>query len=123
MRRLTKILRGIGIAILVLAILLGAIYLALPNGPRDPMSFDDPWNQDRPLVQASQYAVAAGTPWATDAAMAILDQGGNAFDAAAAALLVLNVTHGEAASFPGIVFQRFWKLSSVAACGALPAPM
>ena len=102
MRRFWRILRTIGIVILVLAILLVGVYLALPNGPRDPMTFDDPWRQDRPMVQASSYAVVAGTPWATDAAMAVLDGGGNAFDAAAAALLVLNVTHGEAASFPGI---------------------
>ncbi|MFQ5631886.1 MAG: hypothetical protein ACE5I1_24200 [bacterium] len=32
-------------------------------------------------------------------AVEVLDGGGNAFDAAVAALLVLNVTHGEAASF------------------------
>ena len=102
MHRVWRILRAIGIVILVIAILLGGVYLALPNGPRDPMTFNDPWRQDRPMVQASSYAVVAGTPWATDAAMAVLDAGGNAFDAAAAALLVLNVTHGEAASFPGI---------------------
>ncbi len=34
--------------------------------------------------------------------MQVLEAGGNAFDAAAAALLMINVTHGEAASFPGI---------------------
>ncbi len=102
MRRFLKILSRIGLALLLIALILGAVYQALPNGPRDRMTFDDPWHQDRPIVQASSYAVAAGTPWATQAAMAVLDQGGNAFDAAAAALLVLNVTHGEAASFPGI---------------------
>lgn len=102
MRRFLKILQRIGLALLLIALILGAVYLALPNGPRDPMTFDDPWHQDRPMVQASSYAAVAGTPWATQAAMAVLDQGGNAFDAAAAALLVLNVTHGEAASFPGI---------------------
>jgi gamma-glutamyltranspeptidase/glutathione hydrolase len=90
------------LVLLVIALLLGGVYLALPNGPRDPMTFNDPWRQDRPMLQASSYAVVAGTPWATDAAMAVLDGGGNAFDAAAAALLVLNVTHGEAASFPSI---------------------
>jgi gamma-glutamyltranspeptidase/glutathione hydrolase len=102
MRRLLKILSRVGLALLLIALILGAVYQALPNGPRDPMTFDDPWHQDRPMLQAASYAVAAGTPWATQAAVAVLDQGGNAFDAAAAALLVLNVTHGEAASFPGI---------------------
>jgi len=102
MHRFTRVLRRIGIVLLVIAILLGGVYLALPKGPRDPMTFNDPWRQDRPLVKAASYVAEAGTPWATDAAMAVLAQGGNAFDAAAAALLVLNVTHGEAASFPSI---------------------
>ena len=39
------------------------------------MSFDDPWRQGRPLVRAANYA---------------------------AALLMINVTHGEAASFPSV---------------------
>ena len=102
MRRFLKILGRIGFGLLIIAIILSGVYLALPNGPRDPMTFNDPWHQDRPMVKASSYVAVAGTPWATDAAMAVLDQGGNAFDAAAAALLVLNVTHGEAASFPSI---------------------
>ena len=45
---------------------------------------------------------STGTPWATDTALDILEDGGNAFDAAVAALLSINVTFGEAASFPGI---------------------
>ncbi len=97
-----KLLRTVGAALLALAMLLGLVYLALPNGPRDPMAFDDPWNQDRPPARGTEYMVVTGTPWASQAAADILDQGGNAFDAAAAALLMLNVTHGEAASFPGI---------------------
>ncbi len=102
MRRFLKILSRIGLALLLIALILGAVYLALPNGPRDPMTFDDPWHQERPMLQATSYAAVTGTPWATQAAEAVLERGGNAFDAAAAALLVLNVTHGEAASFPGI---------------------
>jgi gamma-glutamyltranspeptidase/glutathione hydrolase len=89
-------------ALLAIAMLAGLVYLALPNGPRDPMTFDDPWNKPRPAVQAHNYMVVTGTTFATQAAVDVLDRGGNAFDAAVAALLMLNVTHGEAASFPGI---------------------
>ncbi len=88
--------------LLALAMLAGLVYLALPNGPRDPMTFDDPWHQARPAVQSQNYMVVTGTTFATQAAEGVLDKGGNAFDAAVAALLMLNVTHGEAASFPGI---------------------
>ncbi len=64
--------------------------------------WDDPWQQPRIHLHSQEYMVVAGTPWAAQAAADILDAGGNAFDAAVAALLVLNVTFGEAASFPGI---------------------
>ncbi len=97
-----RVLKIVGLILLAIIALAGLIYLVLPKGPRDPMAFDDPYHQERPMVVAEDYVVAAGTPWATDAAAGILEQGGNAYDAAAAALLMLNVTHGEAASFPSI---------------------
>lgn len=97
-----RILKVVGLSLLALVVLLSIIYVALPKGPRDPMAFDDPWHQARPMVEASDYVAATGTPWATRAAVDILEQGGNAYDASAAALLMLNVTHGEAASFPSI---------------------
>ncbi|MDF3818744.1 gamma-glutamyltransferase family protein [Leptospira sp. 96542] len=46
--------------------------------------------------------VSTGHPLATKAALEVLEAGGNAFDASVAALLVLNVTNGEAASFPSV---------------------
>ncbi|MBM9498738.1 gamma-glutamyltransferase [Leptospira sp. 201903071] len=46
--------------------------------------------------------VASGHPLATKTALEILEKGGNAADAGVAALLVLNVTQGEEASFPGV---------------------
>lgn len=45
---------------------------------------------------------STGTPWATDTAMRLMKEGGNAFDAAMGALLTLNVTFNQAASFPGV---------------------
>jgi len=65
-------------------------------------TFDDPHGKSRPRAEADEHIAATGTPWATDTALDILDDGGNAFDASVAALLSINVTFGEAASFPGI---------------------
>ncbi|MFW6289213.1 MAG: gamma-glutamyltransferase family protein, partial [Spirochaetota bacterium] len=66
-----------------------------------------------------------GTPWATEAAMSTMDAGGNAFDAAVAALLMLNVTAGEASSFPGIAPTLIYHAASdeiVSYVGAGTAP-
>lgn len=88
--------------------LLLLVYLLLPKGPRDPMEFHDPTREARELVVARDYAVVTGSPWATEAATAVLEDGGSAADAAVAALLMLNVTNGEAASFPGIAPTLFY---------------
>lgn len=78
------------------------------TGPRDKLEFDDPHHQPRSLVTANDYAVVSGTPWSTQAAIDVLEQGGNAVDAAVAAVLMLNVTFGEAASFPGVAPVMFY---------------
>ena len=85
-----------------LALILSVVYWVLPTGPEELMNFDDPWGQQRVSVDATQYGAVAGTPWATEVAMEILDDGGNAFDAAIAGIFMLYVTHGEASGFPGI---------------------
>ena len=59
-------LRIVGIVVLGVILVVGVVYLVLPKGPRDPMTFNDPWNQPRPQVAAQQYAAVTGTPWATD---------------------------------------------------------
>jgi len=86
----------IGIFVLVVA------YWLAPKGPKDLMEFDDPWGHEREIVLAQEYGVVAGTPWASEAAMDVLETGGNAYDAAIAGLFMLYVTHGEASGFPGI---------------------
>jgi gamma-glutamyltranspeptidase / glutathione hydrolase len=115
------VLRMIGV-VLILIVLISLIgYALLPKGPRDLMAFDDPYRQERPMAEASEYAVVAGTPWATDAAIDVLERGGNAYDATVAALLMLHVTHGEAVGFPGIAplvvynanSQAVWSYSGV----------
>lgn len=82
-------------------ILLGACRM-LPKEQTEVVEFRDPHQVPRDSVTAENYMAATGTPWATQAALDIMAKGGNAFDAAMAALLALNVTYPEAASFPSI---------------------
>jgi gamma-glutamyltranspeptidase/glutathione hydrolase len=89
-------------AVVVFALILTVVYLLLPKRPDEFMEFDDPHQVARDSVTADNYMAATGTPWATDAALDIMEKGGNAFDAGMAALLALNVTYPEAASFPSI---------------------
>jgi len=94
-----RILLYLGVA---LAVILVAIYLTLPQRPDEFIEFDDPHRSARDSVSAERYMASTGTPWATRAALDIMERGGNAFDAGMAALLALNVTYPEAASFPSI---------------------
>jgi gamma-glutamyltranspeptidase / glutathione hydrolase len=100
--RLAKLVKGLGFGLLGLLVLFVIVYAVLPKGPRESMPFNDPHQVDRPLATASQYMAATGNQWATAAALEVMHNGGNAVDAAVASLLVLNVTFGEAASFPGV---------------------
>ncbi len=94
-------MKRIGVLVAAVAIALAAVAL-IPRGPREAMPYDDRTRRPRQLVVAREHAAVAGTPWATRAAVEVLERGGNACDAAVAALLVVNVTHAEAASFPGV---------------------
>lgn len=98
-KRLWKIGKVFSVCLLVIAI---SVWMASILDQPELMEWEDPWQKKRVHVHAQDYMVVAGTPWAAQAAADVLDTGGNAFDAAVAALLVLNVTFGEAASFPGI---------------------
>ncbi len=100
MKVLRSALKITGIALASLCALLIIVYLYLPKGPRELMEFDDPCGRERPAAVAEKYMAATGNQWATAAALDVLDRGGNAVDAAVSALLVLDVTFGEAASFP-----------------------
>ena len=66
------------------------------------------------LQLGEHYAVVAGTPWATEAAMNVLSHDGSACDAAVAALLMVNVTHGEASAFGGVTPALFYDAQSKA---------
>ena len=89
------------ILFLTIAVLAIGLWL-LPKGPVDLLTFDDPWGTEREMESAKTQGVVAGTPWASKVAMDVLNNGGNAYDAAIAGLCMLYVTHGEASAFPGI---------------------
>jgi gamma-glutamyltranspeptidase/glutathione hydrolase len=97
-----KIVRKVLWGLVALSVMLAVVYLFLPKGPRDLMEFDDSHRVSRDLVKADHFMASTGTPWATEAALDVMRRGGNAFDAAMAGLLALNVTYPEAASFPSI---------------------
>lgn len=97
-----KILKIVLYIIVILILVCVGTYLVLPKGPRDLMKFNDPYRVQRNSVIAKEYMASTGTPWATKAALDTLKKGGNAFDAGMAALLALNVTYPEAASFPSV---------------------
>lgn len=102
MKKLLKILKWLGISLLSIVLILAIIYLILPKGPRETIAFDDPYHTERSAANAKEYMASTGTPWATKAAMDVMAKGGNAFDASMSALLTLNVTFSQAASFPGV---------------------
>lgn len=83
------------------------LYFLLPDDP-EIMEYTDRAGQPRTQKTGRQYAVVTGTPWAARTAMSILEDGGNACDAAVGALLAINVTHGEAASFVGVAPAMYY---------------
>lgn len=114
---------GIITSIILLVILLA--WIILPTGPRERMEFKDPYQVERDSVTGSSFMAATGNPWTTRTAIDVMDRGGNAFDAAVAALLVLNVTFGEAASFPGVSPLLVYHADTnkiISYCGAGTAP-
>ncbi len=126
MKRFLNMLKWIGLSLLGLVILSLVVYALLPKGPRDLMEYTDRTKTAKDMVIANSYAVVTGTPWATQAAIDVLERGGNACDAAIAAVLMINVTHGEAASFPGVAPTMFYNAATgevKSYIGAGKAPM
>ncbi|EMK00544.1 MULTISPECIES: gamma-glutamyltransferase family protein [unclassified Leptospira] len=118
---LTYSLSGVLVIVLVLV-----IFYYVTSQPEETMRFQDPYHTERPTAQGSKIMVASGHPLATKVALEILEKGGNAADAGVAALLVLNVTQGEEASFPGVAPLLYYdqadkKVHSYIGVGTAPA--
>ncbi|MEQ9363491.1 MAG: gamma-glutamyltransferase, partial [Leptospirales bacterium] len=109
--------------------LLTVLYWIAPTGPRDPEAFADwrdPQGERRAALRSDGELIVAGTPWAAAAGRDMLAAGGTACDAAVTAVLMLNVTFSEAASFPGVapalVYDaRTKKIRSYIGAGKAPA--
>ncbi len=112
MKTILRIVQWLLLGLLGLVVLAVGVYLLLPKGPRDPMEYTDLTGTPKPLFVGREYAIVAGTPWSTQAGLRVLEQGGTACDAAVAALLTLNVTHGEAASFPGVAPLMYYNAAT-----------
>jgi gamma-glutamyltranspeptidase/glutathione hydrolase len=120
-----KALKAVLYSLLGIVAVIVIVYLLLPKGPGELMEFSDPYHVARSSVTAKEYMASTGTPWATDAALSIMEAGGNAFDAGMAALLVLNVTIPEAASFPCVAPTMIYDARTGAVrsyCGVGKAP-
>ena len=86
------------IALLAICSVAALVYYSAP----EILPYTDKTRSDKALVTGEHYAVVTGTPEATRTAMAVLENDGSACDAAVAALLMINVTHGEASAFGGV---------------------
>ena len=63
----------------------------MPNRPYLGRTVDDAIAMYKPHVSGTEGAVSSNSPYATQAGLEIMKQGGNAFDAAVAVSLVLGV--------------------------------
>ena len=126
MKTIFKWIGRIVLALTGLIVLALIVYALLPKGPRDLMEYTDRTKTEKELLTANEYAIVTGTPWASQAGYDVLAKGGNACDAAVAALLMINVTHGEAASFPGVAPVMYYDAATSEVksyIGAGKAPM
>ena len=97
----------------------------MPNRPYLGRHVLDGIAMYKPHISGTQGAVSSNSPYATQAGLEILRQGGNAFDAAAAIALVLGVVEPHHSGIGGGCFHVFYdkktgQFHSVDARGAAP---
>ena len=117
MRRLQTCLLG------VLLLILGVTYQMTAQEQSDGST--TPSRTSRPVVRGTRYAVSSMKPEATEAAVRILEAGGNAFDAAVAGQAVLALVNPESNGFGSdavaLVYNaREKKVHSIDAEGTAP---
>ena len=71
--------KWLGIVLAGVIVLISIGFLLLPKEPRETMEFDDPYRTERTLAQSDHYMASTGTPWATETALRIMGEGGNAY--------------------------------------------
>lgn len=84
----------------------------MPNRPYIGRTVDDTIAMYKPHVSGTEGAVSSNSPYATQAGLEILKQGGNAFDAACAVSLVLGVVEPYHCGIGGGCFHVFYDKKS-----------
>ncbi|MBL8022162.1 MAG: gamma-glutamyltransferase [Leptospirales bacterium] len=79
---------------------------------REIIPYEDPQGHHKEAHSVKRFSIVAGTPFSAKAGYDVLSRGGNAADAAVAALLALNVTFSEAVSFPSVAPLLYYDASS-----------
>src|SRR5215468_7168659 len=90
-------------AMLALALALDAPALHAFEQPEAPSGFTP-----KPLVKAKRHMVAAANPWAAEAGLRILREGGSAVDAAIATQMVLTLVEPQSSGIGGGAFLLYW---------------
>ncbi|MBY6224802.1 gamma-glutamyltransferase [Ferrimonas balearica] len=90
----------LSLSLCCLSLVLPAWGAAEPEAPTGFLS--------RPEVTAAHYMAATANPHATEAARAVLAEGGSAVDAAIAAQMVLTLTEPQSSGIGGGLFMVFW---------------
>ena len=75
---IARLFKRIGITLLSLILIALLVYALLPKGVRDPMEYTFTTKTEKQLFTAHEFAIVAGTPWATQAGYDVLERGGNA---------------------------------------------
>lgn len=88
------------------------LFLLSRLNQREIIPFEDPQGQHKEAHSVKRFSIVAGTPFSARAGYDVLSRGGNAADAAVAALLALNVTFSEAVSFPAVAPLLYYDASS-----------
>jgi len=103
----------------------GAALTAVQQDPSQPAARPQSSHTMRPVITGRQYAASSMKHQATEAAVRILEAGGNAFDAAVAGQAVLALVHPNANGFGSdamiLVYDaKTKKVSSINATGTAP---
>src|SRR5687767_11299407 len=90
----------------VVAVVVGTMFMQQPAGDRPAGNT----RGTRSVVMARNGAIATSQPLATAAGLRVLQDGGNAIDAAVTAAIVLNVVEPMMTGIGGDLFALFWSV-------------